>query len=249
MERSRELERKREEFRRKIDEKRARMAQMTEAEREDFLFKLRYLRPDAADPEESFTNGSQGTRDGVPEDDVGSLGKKPRMENMGASTDTNNNVKQNAREKERQEAKEKIILEEMQREEKMKRAFFEEQMQGSGSGAKAGQDGSRAFKDPFMGGSSNGRTWQEKDPFSSGLNREDPGDLGSYANAWEQGKGGKRVRKAWQGWKDPGARVNGDRMHSVKHGIQRKPRMSFGEALVIAITISFVTLSYVEYSN
>ena len=70
VERSRELERKREEFRRKIDEKRARMDQMTEAEREDFLFKLRYLRPDAADPEESFINGSQGTRDGAPETPV-----------------------------------------------------------------------------------------------------------------------------------------------------------------------------------
>ena len=43
--------------------------------------------------------------------------------------------------------------------------------------------------------------------------------------------------------------MNGDRMHSVKHGIQQKPRMSFGEVLVIAITISFVALSYVEYSN
>merc|ERR1712226_603636 len=67
VERIRDLDRKREEFRRKIDEKRARMAQMTEAERDEFLFKLRYLRPDAADPEESFTNGSQGTKDGVPE--------------------------------------------------------------------------------------------------------------------------------------------------------------------------------------
>jgi len=251
VERSRELERKREEFRRKIDEKRARMAQMTEAEREDFLFKLRYLRPDAADPEESFTNGSQGIKDGVPEreDEEGSVGKKPRMEDMSFSTDANNNSKQNAREKQRQEAKEKIILEEMQREEKMKRAFFDEQMRGSGTGREAGQDRKRNFRDPFMGGSDNGQTFGEKDPFSSGINRGDPGDLGSYANAWEQGKGGKRVRKAWQGWKDPGARVNGDRMHSVKHGIQRKPRMSFGEVLVIAITLSFVTLSYVEYSS
>ena len=49
----RDLERKRNEFRKKIDEKRARMAQMTEAERDEFLFKLRYLRPDAAEPEES----------------------------------------------------------------------------------------------------------------------------------------------------------------------------------------------------
>jgi len=255
VERSRELERKREEFRRKIDEKRARMAQMTEAEREEFLFKLRYLRPDAADPEESFINGSQGTRDGAPEreENEGSMGKKPRMEDIGdASTnagDASNNMKQKVREKERQAAKEKIILEEMQREEKMKRAFFEEQMRGSGSGWEAGQDQSRNFRNPFMGSSSKGQTFGENDPFSSGINREDPGDLGSYASAWEQGKGGKRVRKAWQGWKDPGARMNGDRMHSVKHGIQRKPRMSFGEVLVIAITISFVALSYVEYSN
>ena len=253
MERSRELERKREEFRRKIDEKRARMDQMTEAEREDFLFKLRYLRPDAADPEESFVNGSQGTRDGAPErENEYFMGKKPRMEDIAdASTDAgdaNINIKQKAREKERQEAREKIILEEMQREEKMKRAYFEEQMHGSGSGWEAEHDQSRNFRNPYMRGSRNGQTFGE-DPFSSGINREDPGDMGSYANAWEQGKGGKRVRKAWQGWKDPGAKVNGDRMHSVKHGIQRKPRMSFGEVLVIAITISFVALSYVEYSN
>merc|ERR1719339_630875 len=227
---------------------------LAEAERDDFLFKLRYLRPDAADPEESFTNGSQGTRDGFPkrEENEGSGVKKPRMEDMGASTDANKEIEQKARERERQAAKEKIILEEMQREEKMKRAFFEEQMHGSGpgSGWEAGQDQSRNFRNPFMGSSSSkGQTFGEKDPFSSGINREDPGDLGSYASAWEQGKGGKRVRKAWQGWKDPGARMNGDRMHSVKHGIQQKPRMSFGEVLVIAITISFVALSYVEYSN
>jgi len=253
VERSRELERKREEFRRKIDEKRARMDQMTEAEREDFLFKLRYLRPDAADPEESFVNGSQGTRDGAPErENEYFMGKKARMEDIAdASTDAgdaNINIKQKAREKERQEAREKIILEEMQREEKMKRAYFEQQLHGSGSGWEAEHDQARNFRNPYMRGSRNGQTFGE-DPFSSGINREDPGDMGSYANAWEQGKGGKRVRKAWQGWKDPGAKVNGDRMHSVKHGIQRKPRMSFGEVLVIAITISFVALSYVEYSN
>ena len=249
MERLQELEKKREEFRRKIDEKRARMAQMTEAERDDFLFKLRYLRPDAADPEESFTNGSQGTKDGFPgreENDGGSGGKKPRMEDMG---DANENTKQNARERERQAAKEKIILEEMQREEKMKRAFFDEQLHGSGSGWESGQHVNKGFRDPFMGGTDKGQT--SGDPFSSGINREDPGDMGSYANAWEQGKGGKRVKKAWQGWKDPGARVNGDQMHSVKHGIERRRpfEKSFGEVLVIAIIISFVALNYVEYSN
>jgi len=252
VERMQELEKKREEFRRKIDEKRARMAQMTEAERDDFLFKLRYLRPDAADPEESFTNGSQGTKDGFPgreENDGGSGGKKPRMEDMGASTDANENIKQNARERERQAAKEKIILEEMQREEKMKRAFFDEQLHGSGSGWESGQRVNKGFRDPFMGGTDKGQT--SGDPFSSGINREDPGDMGSYANAWEQGKGGKRVKKAWQGWKDPGARVNGDQMHSVKHGIERRRpfEKSFGEVLVIAIIISFVALNYVEYSN
>ena len=219
---------------------------MTEAEREDFLFKLRYLRSDAADPEESFVNGSQGRRDGAPEPEENgrSVRKKARIGDDGDNSIDAENIK---REKERQKAKEKIILEEMQREEKMKRAYFEEQMHGSSW--EAGQDQSRSFRDPFTGGRNKGQTFAEKDPFSSGMNRQDPGDLGSYASAWQQGKGGARVRKAWQGWKDPGARMIGDRMHSVKHGIQRKPRMSFGEVLVIAITISFVALSYVEYSN
>ena len=249
MERIRDLDRKREEFRRKIDEKRARMAQMTEAERDEFLFKLRYLRPDAADPEESFTNGSQGTKDGVPEREESefSTGSKPRMENMSSSTDANDNFKQNSREREREESREKIILEEMRREDKMKRAFFEEQMQGPGSDWNDNQ----RIRDPYMGGDKKGQASGDRDPFSSGINREDPGDMGSYAKAWEQGKGGKRIRKAWSQWKDPdpGARIDSDRMQSVKHGIQRKPRMSFGEVLVIAIVMSFSALSYVEYSS
>ena len=249
MERIRDLDRKREEFRRKIDEKRARMAQMTEAERDEFLFKLRYLRPDAADPEESFTNGSQGTKDGVPEREESefSTGSKPRMENMSSSTDANDNFKQNSREREREETREKIILEEMRREDKMKRAFFEEQMQGPGSDWNDNQ----RIRDPYMGGDKKGQASEDGDPFSSGINREDPGDMGSYAKAWEQGKGGKRIRKAWSQWKDPdpGARIDSDRMQSVKHGIQRKPRMSFGEVLVIAIVMSFSALSYVEYSS
>merc|ERR1719270_2853019 len=68
------------------------------------------------------------------------------------------------------------------------------------------------------------------------MNREDPGDLGSYAKAWEQGKGGGRIKRAWGTWKEeePGARIDRDRMQSVKHGIQRKPRMSFGEILFLA---------------
>merc|ERR1712130_626518 len=188
VERSRELERKREEFRRKIDEKRARMGQMTDEEREDFLFKLRYLRSDAADPEESFVNGSQGRRDGAPEtaEFEGSMGKKQRMEDLSDADDAKNNMKQKVRDKERQEAKEKIILEEMRREEKMKRAYFEEQMYGPGREAREDQS-SRSFRDPFMGGGTNrGQTFGDKDPFSSGMNREDPGDLGSYARAWQQ---------------------------------------------------------------
>merc|ERR1719370_1746232 len=87
VERMRDLERKRNEFRRKIDEKRARMAQMTEAERDEFLFKLRYLRPDAAEPEESFSNGPHGTRDGVPErEDFGPLEKEPKVEKSQAKS-------------------------------------------------------------------------------------------------------------------------------------------------------------------
>ena len=50
VERERELERRKEEFRRRVDEKRERMGSMSVEEREDFLFKLRQLRPDAAEP-------------------------------------------------------------------------------------------------------------------------------------------------------------------------------------------------------
>ena len=222
----------------------------------DFLFKLRYLRPDAADPEDSFINGSQGTRDGAPEreENEGSMGKKPRMEDIGdASTDpggANNNMKQKARERERQEAREKIILEEMQREEKMKRQFFEEQMQG-GRTWESESNQNQSSGNPFGSGNNKSQASGERDPFSSGMNREDPGDLGSYAKAWEQGKGGGRIKRAWGTWKEeePGARIDRDRMQSVKHGIQRKPRMSFGEILVITLTISFAALSYVEYKN
>merc|ERR1712130_839077 len=150
-----------------------------------------------------------------------------RMEDLSDADDAKNNMKQKVRDKERQEAKEKIILEEMRREEKMKRAYFEEQMYGPGREAREDQS-SRSFRDPFMGGGTNrGQTFGDKDPFSSGMNREDPGDLGSYARAWQQER------------EDPGARMNRDRMHSVKHGIQRKPRISFGEVLVYAIIISF----------
>ena len=169
------------------------------------------------------------------------------MENMSSSTDANDNFKQNSREREREETREKIILEEMRREDKMKRAFFEEQMQGPGSDWNDNQ----RIRDPYMRGDEKGQASGDRDPFSSGINREDPGDMGSYAKAWEQGKGGKRIRKAWSQWKDPdpGARIDSDRMQSVKHGIQRKPRMSFGEVLVIAIVMSFSALSYVEYSS
>jgi len=249
VERMRDLERKRNEFRRKIDEKRARMAQMTEAERDEFLFKLRYLRPDAAEPEESFFNGSQGTRDGTPErEDVGPLEKEPKVEKSQAES-TSQRKQEDFEEKMRKE-KEKILLEEMQREEKMKRQFFEEQMQG-GRTWEFESNQNQKSGNPFGSGNNKSQASGERDPFSSGMNREDPGDLGSYAKAWEQGKGGGRIRRAWGTWKEeePGARIDRDRMQSVKHGIQRKPRMSFGEILVITLTISFAALSYLEYRN
>ena len=245
----RDLERKRNEFRRKIDEKRARMDQMTEAERDEFLFKLRYLRPDAAEPEESFSNGSQGTRDGVPErEDVGLLEKEPKVEKSQAES-TSQRKQEDFEEKMRKE-KEKILLEEMQREEKMKRQFFEEQMQG-GRTWESESNQNQNSGNPFGSGNNKSQASGERDPFSSGMNREDPGDLGSYAKAWEQGKGGGRIKRAWGTWKEeePGARIDRDRMQSVKHGIQRKPRMSFGEILVITLTISFAALSYLEYKN
>ena len=249
VERMRDLERKRNEFRRKIDEKRARMAQMTEAERDEFLFKLRYLRPDAAEPEESFSNGSQGTRDGVPErEDVGPLEKEPKVERSQAES-TSQRKQEDFEEKIKKE-KEKILLEEMQREEKMKRQFFEEQMQG-GRTWESESNQNQNSGNPFGSGNNKSQASGERDPFSSGMNREDPGDLGSYAKAWEQGKGGGRIKRAWGTWKEeePGARIDRDRMQSVKHGIQRKPRMSFGEILVITLTISFAALSYLEYKN
>ena len=245
----RDLERKRNEFRRKIDEKRARMAQMTEAERDEFLFKLRYLRPDAAEPEESFSNGSQGTRDGVPErEDVGPLEEEPKVEKSQAES-TSQRKQEDFEEKIKKE-KEKILLEEMQREEKMKRQFFEEQMQGGRTWESESNQNPNSGN-PFGSGNIKSHASGERDPFSSGMNREDPGDLGSYAKAWEQGKGGGRIKRAWGTWKEeePGARIDRDRMQSVKHGIQRKPRMSFGEILVITLTISFAALSYVEYKN
>merc|ERR1712012_1397321 len=95
-----------------------------ERKRNEFLFKLRYLRPDAAEPEESFFNGSQGTRDGVPErEDVGPLEKEPKVEKSQAES-TSQRKQEDFEEKMRKEK------EKMQREEKMKTQFFEEQMQG-----------------------------------------------------------------------------------------------------------------------
>merc|ERR1712013_968810 len=216
VERMRDLERKRNEFRRKIDEKRARMDQMTEAERDEFLFKLRYLRPDAAEPEESFSNGSQGTRDGGPErEDVGPLEKEPKVEDSQAESTS-----------------------------QRKQEDFEEKMQGGRTwGFESNQN--QSSWNSSGNGNNKSQASEERDPFSSGMNREDPGDLGSYAKAWEQGKGGGRIRRAWGTWKEeePGARIDRDRMQSVKHGIQRKPWMSFGEILVITLSISFVVCS------
>merc|ERR1719278_1059214 len=105
-----------------------------------------------------------------------------REDKMSFSTDANDNFKQNSREREREESREKIILEEMRREDKMKRAFFEEQMQGPGSDWNDNQ----RIRDPYMGGDKKGQASGDRDPFSSGINREDPGDMGSYAKAWEQ---------------------------------------------------------------
>merc|ERR1712226_578998 len=59
VERLRDLEKKKEEFRRRVDEKRSRMHQMTEDEKDDFLFKLRQLRPDAV----TYTSDSDGEKD------------------------------------------------------------------------------------------------------------------------------------------------------------------------------------------
>jgi len=49
VEKMEKLKKKKEEFRRRVDLKREKMNQMTEDEKEDFLFKLRLLRTDAAD--------------------------------------------------------------------------------------------------------------------------------------------------------------------------------------------------------
>jgi len=49
IEREKRLKEKKIRFRQKIEEKRARMSEMSESEREDFLFKMRLLRTDAAD--------------------------------------------------------------------------------------------------------------------------------------------------------------------------------------------------------
>ena len=61
VERLRELERKKQDFRRRVDAKRARMADMSPEEKDDFLFKLRQLRPDAADS--FFHTGSEGNKE------------------------------------------------------------------------------------------------------------------------------------------------------------------------------------------
>merc|ERR1712212_364208 len=49
VERMEQLEKKKEEFRKRVDRKRERMKNMTADEKEEFLFKLRLLRTDAAD--------------------------------------------------------------------------------------------------------------------------------------------------------------------------------------------------------
>jgi hypothetical protein len=65
VEREERLQERKEEFRRRVDAKRERIADMTEEEREDFLFKLRqrtlHLQPDAPEPRDSANQGDKSS--------------------------------------------------------------------------------------------------------------------------------------------------------------------------------------------
>ena len=221
------MERRKEEFRRKVEEKRARMGQMTEEEREDFLFKLRQLRPDAADPEASFTGGAEA-EEKRGEEEEREMKRRRRRE----------------REEERQDLEKRMR---MRREERKSR---DEQQSHMREGEKRWREENlRPEEWREENPRTKGRAAQEgsgSDPFFENMNTKDPGSWGSFkAKAWEGGREAWRVRRE----EGRGARLDKGRQGSVRHGIHGGRGRTVGEVLIFTLLAITGVLAYGEILN
>ena len=215
------MERRKEEFRRKVEEKRARMSQMTEEERDDFLFKLRQLRPDAADPEESFT-GPRG------EQEEGGRKKRRRREREEERRELEERMRMKREERKLRDEQQSYMRKEEKRwmEDNLRPEEWREERPRARGGAAPGGGG--------------------RDPFYENMNTTDPGSWGSFkARAWERGREAWRVRREER----RGARLDRGRQESVRHGIQGGGGRTLGEVIIFALLATVGALIYGEIIN
>jgi len=217
-----ELEKKKEEFRRKIDAKRKRLQNMSEEEKEEFLYKLRYLRTDAADDSNEWKSVETKKSSGIFSHDFRNSDKR-KHEKIGEDNMSHKKA-------ERIEFENILKAERIEHEKLMKDVIINQ----FGYSEKAYEEMNK--KDH----SSTSRKTSSHDPFYEGLNSSK--DAPNWQNLLN-----RTVTNNKEKWKRVySARENNAFQCSHKHDVYKQGELKFGIIVFYAIFIGAFCLGLSE---
>jgi len=228
VERLRELEKKKVEFRRRVDLKREKMKHMSVEEKEEFLFKLRLLRPDAAEEENTEMKEERRSSD---------TERRRRLENEEEEAEIirEKQEKERIRLKKEKERAEEIELARLTREVMinqfgMTEKSYEEMMERNNiqnMGRKTGADSNPSHSDPLYEGLDSSR---------------DAADWRSF-----MGRSIKGNKEQWERVRE--AREDSASNISHKHGVDKKWEKKFDSYLFGGVLLSAFVLLGVEFRH
>jgi len=244
VERLRELEKKKVEFRRRVDLKREKMDQMNEEEKADFLHKLRLLRTDIVDDEPDEESKNKQKKESTRASNI----KEEQMRNQKIQNEQWKRQAKEVEEEMRQEEEEKRREEEVRRRERVKRREEKDMrrlekkvmMEQLGiSEEKYNQIMEETVRSHMK--QRNQGHFNERDNFYDGLNSSnDAADWRSF------------MGKTYESNKDKWERVREGRNitnKSYKHGLDVKSERNFGNIFVLTLACCTVVLMGLELSH
>jgi len=224
IERVRELEKKKEEFRRRLDLKRAKMQNMTAAEKEDFLFKLRLLRTDAAEDVDDETLKQDNSYTSTTQ----SKEKEYDQENFKQSK--HKDKRQERKEDLERQTREILMNQFGMSEENYKKMFEPEQLRTNR------QQHHRQRRPTDT-------RYQHDDPLYHGL--DSSRDAPDWKNLMRRTI--KANKEKYENMRD--ARMDSVNNRSRKHGVDAKDEPMMGAVIVCGIMISACALAVSEYRH
>jgi len=227
VERVRELEKKKVEFRRRVDLKREKMDQMSEDEKADFLYKLRLLRTDVGEDSDEDCIKKEGETNSRTID-MQEEERKQKVQNEKQKSKVEQEEKEKRREYEEKRRLERKLMREQEKKVMIEQLGLTEERYNQI------MDEERQLK------TSQGHA-RERDVFYDGL------DSSKDAADWRSmmGRTYESNKEKWERVKEGRNNMNNSPKHGVHIGLEKK----FGVILVLTVVCSSVVLFSSEFSN